>query len=138
MPPDHPAEGFEQGLDAQGAVEYGEDALSQGIAETATALAPARLSRADEYHWRGWIHSPKELEHLLASGTLVAVGFHGELKVDQGDVNLFLLDQSGRIAATSGLQTSDAEGIQQSRQFCRRATLPPRGGEQQIQATRGR
>ena len=138
MPPDDPAEGFKHGLDAQGAVEDGEDAFSQGIAQTSDALTSARLSGTDEHHRRGWLHSPKKLQHLLASGTLIAVGLHREFEIDQCDVDLLLLHQSGCIPATSGFQTSHAEGIQQPRQFCRRAALPPGGGKQQIQATGGR
>ena len=138
MPPDDPAEGFKHGLDTQGAVEDGENAFSQGIAQASDALATARLSGTDEHHRWGWLHSSKELKHLFASGTFVAVGFHRKFEIDQSDVDLFLLHQSGCISATSGFQTSHAEGIQQPRQFCRRAALPPSGGKQQIQATGGR
>ncbi len=134
MPPDHPAEGFEHGLDAQGAVEYGEDTLSEGIAEAADAFTPTRLSRANEDDWRGWIHSAEDLKHLLACRTLVAIRLHGEFEVDQRDMDLLLLDQPGRISATSGFQASDPEGIQQPGQFRRRSTLSPGGGEQQIQS----
>jgi hypothetical protein len=134
MPPDHPAEGFEHGLDAQRAVEYGEDTLSKGIAEATDTLTPARLSRADEDDRRGRIHSAEDLKHLLARRTLVAIRLHGEFQVDQRDVDLLLLDQSGGISAASGFQTSDPEGIQQPGQFRRRSTLTPGGGEQQIQS----
>ncbi|MDA0294529.1 MAG: hypothetical protein O3A19_02835 [Planctomycetota bacterium] len=138
MPPDDPAESFKNGLDAQWAVEYGEDAFSHGIAETSNAFAPARLSWADEHDRWGWINPSKELKHLFTSRTLVAVGLHRELKIDQGDVDLLLLDQPRRLAATTSFQAPDAEGIQQARQFRRRAAFTPGGGKQQIQATRGR
>ncbi len=134
MPPDHPAEGFEHGLDAQRAVEYGEDTLSKGVVETTDALTPARLSRTDEDDRRGWIHSAKDLKHLLARPALVAIGLHGEFEVDQRDVDFLLLDQSGGISAASGLQASNPEGVQQPGQFRRRSTLSPSGGEQQVQS----
>jgi hypothetical protein len=132
--PDHPAEGFEHRFDAQRSIEHRENAVAKCIIESPDALSSTRLGRTDQHHRRRGFDPAEDLQDLLAGRPAVAVGFHREFEVDQGDVDLLLLDQTGRLPAAPRLEAADAEGIEESRQLRRRATLPPGGGEKQVES----
>ena len=117
MPPDHPAEGFEHRFDAQGSIEHREHAVAEGVTESSNTLSSTRLGRTDQHHGRGGFDPAEDLKDLLTGRPAVAIGFHREFEVDQGDVDLLLLDQTGRFPAASSLEAADAEGIEEARQL---------------------